>query len=940
MASFRIALLLALIAACAVPALGQISASSSSSSAATQYLQAASDRYQSTVDVYSDADAAGNHFAARGEIHSQNGPVTPPMDEISSAAQCFGITCITAQFNSSGKNWGGWYFQNGVLGATDRTPSLNWGTNPGAGYDLSGATSLQFWARGAVGGEVVEFFAFGIGYDPDSGAQTAPYPDSARKASTGPVTLSTSWIQYTIPLTGLDVHYVLGGFGWVASASSQAGGRQSISFFLDNIQYQKARPADSRFLVSYETIKSDNPFDVVERNAAFLYDNAVALIALVAAGDLVRARTIADSMVYAQIHDRYFKDHRLRNAYQGGDFALPPGWLPNNNPATARMPGWYDGQRTAWFEDETQVSSNTGNIAWAMLGLLSYYDATKDPNYLAAVDLLGNWVIANTSDTRGNGGFTGGYDGWENGSSPGSGPACASGVYVQGQCKRLYKATEHNIDLYAAFSRLYKIEGLAQWLQAAQQARTFFLSMWDPVEEKFYTGTDEGGINASTSVIPLDIQVWSLEALGADAGPYLHSLDYVEAHHKTELGYGFKQDGGNTCGDTTWFEGTSQVALAYFLTGNTTKWQSILSGIHSAQLPSGAMPATDGQCLNTGFTLNDGQPWEYFPRAHVGATGWLSLAEQGVNPFGADSYSPGPRVQISPVAIDFPGQDVGSASAPSSITLTNTGSAQLTLSNVSIGGTNPQDFLAQSGSTCVAGAMIPAAGACSIGVVFNPAATGSQSALITVADNALGNPQTIAVSGSGMDFTIGVSSGGSSTQNVTQGSPATYSLSLSPVGEFNETVSLACRIQSQATGPMPTCSFSPSAPKLDGANSSPVVLTIATSFPGSSKVQSPLPVTPENRAPLALGLLVFLAPSLFIRCRGARRSSGPYSRAVRCLVASTFLLFLVSCGGSGSKGGSGGGGGGTQSAKGTYSIDVNASHGSLQHSTSLTLTIN
>jgi hypothetical protein len=599
--------------------------------AATVYLQQTSDRYQHTVDVYTDADAAGNHFADRGEIDSSGvGTLVPSMDEISSSAPCFGITCITASFDPQKASWGGWYFLNGILGPTDRSPSPNWGAIPDAGYDLTGATTLQFWARGVNGGEVVEFFCFGVGRDAEGGYPTQPYPDSSPKISLGRITLTTTWTQYKISLTGLDIHYVLGGFGWVAAASYNTG---QIAFYLDNIQYIKERPIDPRFLVSYETIKSNNSFDSVQRNAAFAYDNAVALIALTAAGDLDHARSIADAFLYAQSNDRFFADGRLRNAYQGGDIMLPPGWLPNNKPNTVRMPGWYDpGQRT-WSEDETHVSSNTGNLAWAMLALLHFYEVTNVQEYLQAAEQLGKWVLANTSDNRGSGGFTAGYNGWENGAASGHSFPCASGVFVNGQCKRLYKSTEHNIDLFAAFSRLYLADHLDQWAQAAQQAKGFFTSMWDGNEGKFWTGTDEGGVNPSTAVIPVDIQAWAIQALGPEAGPYLRALDYVEAHHKAKLGYGFKQDGGNSCGDNTWFEGTSQVAVAYLLAGNRAKWQSILDTERSAQWPSGAMPATDGACLNTGFILDNGQPWEYFPRAHVGATAWLSLAENGINPF-------------------------------------------------------------------------------------------------------------------------------------------------------------------------------------------------------------------------------------------------------------------------------------------------------------------
>jgi hypothetical protein len=933
MASTCSVVLLAQITACASLALAQ----SSSPSAATVYLQNTSDGYQSTIDVYTDADAAGNHFAARGEIHSLNGPATPTMDEISSPAQCFDITCITAQFNAAGNNWGGWYFQNGVLGTTDRAPSLNWGTQPNAGYDLTGATNLEFWAKGMAGGEVVEFFAFGVGFDPTSGAQIAAYPDSSMKASTGPKTLSNSWTQYTIPLAGLDIHYVLGGFGWVASASSQTNTQQPITFYLDNIQYQKPRPTDSRFLVSYETIKSDNAFDAVLRNTAFVYDNAVALIALVAAGDLTRARTIADSFLYAQAHDRFFSDSRLRNAYQGGDISLPSGWLPNNKPDTVRMPGWYDAGRTTWFEDETQVSSNTGNIAWAMLALLSFYDSTREQKYLDAVDALGNWVINNTPDTRGNGGFTGGYDGWENGAAAGGTNTCASNVFVNGQCKRLYKATEHNIDLYAAFSRLYKIEGLSQWLQAAQQAKAFFLSMWDPVEGKFYTGTDEGGVNASTDVIPLDIQVWSLEALGADAGPYLQSLRYIEAHHKTALGYGFKQDGNNDCGDNTWFEGTSQVSLAYRLVGNTPKWNSILDDIHSAQLSSGAMPATEGSCLNTGFTLNDGQPWEYFPRAHVGATAWLSLAEQAVNPFGADQYAAGPRVQFSPTSVTFAGQDVGSTSNSSTVVFTNIGGAPLIISSVSVSGSKPQDFPSQSSSTCVAGATIPTGGTCSVDVAFSPTGSDSRSAVISMSDNSLGSPHTVSLSGDGMDFMLAVSSGGSSTQTVKKGATATYALTLSPLGGFNEVVSVTCAVTATNLTPLPECTISPAMPTIDGSNPTVINVTVTTASTTSSAIPFSGPAMLPGRGAFSTYAWTLILPTFLIF---RRRRCKAHLRIVGSALALAMMAVLISCNSCSSSSGGGSGGANTsQPPVGTYNVTVIATHKSLVHKTPLTLTI-
>src|SRR5689334_22836092 len=154
------------------------------------YLQRVADQYQETVDVYLRADDAGNHFPARGRFNSANGEsFVPAMDEISSSAPCIRTTCITARFLARGTNWGGWYFLNGVLGPKDTQPALNWGDQPNAGYELSGATKLQFFARGAAGGEKVEFFAFGVG---NTLLPFMPYPDSALKQSTGELVLSTA----------------------------------------------------------------------------------------------------------------------------------------------------------------------------------------------------------------------------------------------------------------------------------------------------------------------------------------------------------------------------------------------------------------------------------------------------------------------------------------------------------------------------------------------------------------------------------------------------------------------------------------------------------------------------------------------------------------------------------------------------------------------------
>jgi uncharacterized protein (TIGR03437 family) len=701
-----------------------------SSASSISYLQLISDQFQETVDVYTDADAAGNHFLARGEFDAAGQDLVPAMDEISANAPCFsGITCITATYDASRVGWGGWYWLNGVLGPSASAPSANWGSVPNAGYDLTGATMLRFWARGLVGGERVHFFAFGVG---NTAPPYQPYPDSSpkREISGGAVTLTSSWTMYQIPLAGLDLHYVLGGFAWEAVASEQQN-PGPIVFYLDQIQYVRTRPSDPRFLVSYQTIKSTNAFDTVMRNPGFTYDQSVALMALLASGDLARATTIADAIVYAQNHDRFFTDSRIRNAIKGGDISLPQGWTPNGLTGTVSMPGWYSPDRSQWFEDATQVSSNTGNVIWAGLAMMHIWQATKNAKYLQAAQGFGNWVIQNTSETRGGQagalqGFTGGVEGWEsNAASPSSsGPQCNSNVFSNGQCKRLYKSTEHNIDAAAFFSLLFLADGSPKWAGAAASARHFLLSMWNGLA--FWTGTAEDGATISTDVIPLDIQVWSLLALGSEAQPYVGTLPYIEANHKTSLGYGFKQNSSsNSCGNNTWFEGTSQVADAYKLIAqDTAKWQSILNLSQVSQDSSGGMPATDGTCLNTGFTLDDGTAWLYYPRLHVGATGWRALAELGVNPYRSDLYSPA----LSTQTLDF-GQYAGIPTTKT-FTFSNPGPFPLSIASIAVTGTNAAEFSEKNSCSSTLSSLA----SCTVTVTFSPASSGPKAASVVVTE--------------------------------------------------------------------------------------------------------------------------------------------------------------------------------------------------------------
>ena len=110
-----------------------------------------------------------------------------------------------------------------------------------------------------------------------------------------------------------------------------------------------------------------------------------------------------------------------------------------------------------------------------------------------------------------------------------------------------------------------------------------------------------------------------------------------------------------------------------------------------------------------------------------------------------------PRVQLlpSPVA-SFGNVTVsGAPSAAQTVTLTNTGSADLTISGIAFTGTNSSDF--SQTNNCPTNPNKLAAGSnCTINVTFAPAQAGARSASLSITDNATGNPQSVSVSGTGI----------------------------------------------------------------------------------------------------------------------------------------------------------------------------------------------
>jgi len=109
-----------------------------------------------------------------------------------------------------------------------------------------------------------------------------------------------------------------------------------------------------------------------------------------------------------------------------------------------------------------------------------------------------------------------------------------------------------------------------------------------------------------------------------------------------------------------------------------------------------------------------------------------------------------PVLGVNPVSLSFSAQQPGVASAPQTVTVSNTGGTPM--ANVGFQITGPAAASYSVGvTTC--GATLSGGGSCTVQVIFTPAATGAIAATLTVSSSTLGvTPASVSLNGSGQLF--------------------------------------------------------------------------------------------------------------------------------------------------------------------------------------------
>ena len=136
----------------------------------------------------------------------------------------------------------------------------------------------------------------------------------------------------------------------------------------------------------------------------------------------------------------------------------------------------------------------------------------------------------------------------------------------------------------------------------------------------------------------------------------------------------------------------------------------------------------------------------FTPQAAGTRTATLNFADDATNsPQSVSLNGTGTMVKVSPNSLTFASRTVGTTSGAKNVSLTNVGPGTLTISGITITGTNPGDF----SQTNNCGATLAMNSGCTIAVGFTPSAIGTRTATLRVDDSDPTSPELISLTGRG-----------------------------------------------------------------------------------------------------------------------------------------------------------------------------------------------
>ncbi len=237
-------------------------------------------------------------------------------------------------------------------------------------------------------------------------------------------------------------------------------------------------------------------------------------------------------------------------------------------------------------------------------------------------------------------------------------------------------------------------------------------------------------------------------------------------------------------------------------------------------------------------------------------------------------------LRLVPSALAFNPIVVG-ASATLSLTLSNAGTAPVSRLAFTIAG----DYAVTT--PCALTTLAPNQ-SCTMSVTFTPSATGPRAGTLTLISSDPASPNVIPLTGTGISngtFTLTVDGSTTSSASVRSGSPALYTLTVTPAGSFNGNVVLNCTPITPAL--YASCSILPSSISLAGfpQNAALTVNTVTS-----------IQVASTRSRPWTSTTLCLLAPGLFLLWR-TRRHRTHFARLAGVVLCTVAAFAAIACGG-------------------------------------------
>jgi hypothetical protein len=233
---------------------------------------------------------------------------------------------------------------------------------------------------------------------------------------------------------------------------------------------------------------------------------------------------------------------------------------------------------------------------------------------------------------------------------------------------------------------------------------------------------------------------------------------------------------------------TSSLALVTLTNtgGSTLNISSItITGTNAGDFALGTTGSPCGSTVVAGGSCAIGVT--FTPTALGARTASISIADNAADTpqlvalSGTGTSPSAPAVTLSATSLTFAGQIVNTTSGIQTVTLTNSGTANLTWTSLSITA-GSSDYALPVGSSNTCTSPLVAAASCLIGVNFTPTTTGTRTGTVTLSDNASGAPHTISLTGTGIQGGLSFSPTSLSFGNQTIGTSAVLPITVTNIG--------------------------------------------------------------------------------------------------------------------------------------------------------------